>query len=662
MSWLTTTSAAAKTASVAALSPASQSKMWLAALPGRSSRMTGAPGSSARSASATTGSGSYSTWISSSASRAEYRSWATTNAISWPWKRTLSVARTACASWDIVGIQASPSPARSCPVNTASTRGWASAATVSIAVILACGWGLRRIAPYSMPGSWMSSTNTPRPRMKRASSLRGTGPYAPFGSALMSLPPSRCVALRCPLDRPHDVLVARAPAYLAGQRLPDLRGRRVRVVIEQPAGGQHHARRAEPALELVAAGGTLMDRVEPAVPFQAFHREHPPAVGHGREHRARLHRQLVHPDHAGAAVRGVAAPVRAGEPELIAQEVDQQQPRLDLTGERDIVDGHGDLHGLPLRPAPRDAQGAHGELGGQMPLVVGRAALIGDGAAVPGGDLTGPGEGLVSGGRAAQELLGLRRRELARADRGEPDPGIGHHIAGQPDGGPGRAHRPVPDPAAHLLVGAAAAQRDRDPDLGEHLARAHHGLVGPGVEFPGRYRPAAVRAVDDHAGLQRRERRRQVLGRVGLAEGAADRPPVAHDGIGDHLLGVVEDREMPAHGRRVEQLRMPGQRPDPQLTAVDLEIGQLAEPVDVDQGPRLREPQLHHRDQAVPAGQDPRLRAVPGEQAERVLDAGCLLVLDMRRHLHAPLPPIPARVSSLRGQTQVAGAVIMGWL
>src|SRR6266550_2026267 len=380
--------------------------------------MTGAPGSSARSASATTGSGSYSTWISSSASRAEYRSWATTNATSWPWKRTLSVARTACASWDIVGIQASPSPARSCPVNTASTRGWASAATVSIAVILACGRGLRRIAPYSMPGSWMSSTNMPRPRMKRASSFRGTGPYAAFGSApaapwsgpgwradVSSGPLRRrtmaavavvAMVLRCPLDRPHDVLVARAPAYLAGQRLPDLRRRRVRVVIEQPAGGQHHARRAEPALEPVAAGETLLDRVEPAVPFQAFHREHPPAVGHGREHRARLHRQFVHPDHAGAAVRGVAAPVRAGEPELIAQEVDQQQPRLDLTGEHHIVDGHGDLHGLPLRPAQRGAQGAHGELGGQMPLVVGRAALIGDGAAVPGGDLTGPGEALVS--------------------------------------------------------------------------------------------------------------------------------------------------------------------------------------------------------------------------------------------------------------------------
>src|SRR6185437_15868510 len=62
------------------------------------------------------------------------------------------------------------------------------------------------------------------------------------------------------------------------------------------------------------------------------------------------------------------------------------------------------------------------------------------------------------------------------------------------------------------------------------------------------------------------------------------------------------------------------------------------------------------------AGQDPRLRPVPGEQAERVLDAGCLLVLDMRRHLHAPLPPIPPRLSSLRGQTPVPRVVIRGHL
>ena len=42
-------------------------------------------------------------------------------------------------------------------------------------VIRACASGLRRIAPCSMPGSWMSSVKVPLPRMNRASSRRRTG-------------------------------------------------------------------------------------------------------------------------------------------------------------------------------------------------------------------------------------------------------------------------------------------------------------------------------------------------------------------------------------------------------------------------------------------------------------------------------------------------------
>jgi hypothetical protein len=58
MSWVTTTSASAKTWSQRAASPDSQSKMWLSALLSMSSRMTGAPSSSARRASTTGSSGS----------------------------------------------------------------------------------------------------------------------------------------------------------------------------------------------------------------------------------------------------------------------------------------------------------------------------------------------------------------------------------------------------------------------------------------------------------------------------------------------------------------------------------------------------------------------------------------------------------------------------
>src|SRR6266568_1636729 len=138
ISWLTTTSAAANTASVSAALPASQSKMWLSVLPSMSSRMTGAPGSSALVASMTGGNGSYSTEMSSSASRAAYLSSAMTNATSWPWKRTLSVASTACTSCDSVGIHASLSVSSTAPVMTARTFGCASAAEVSIETM--CAW------------------------------------------------------------------------------------------------------------------------------------------------------------------------------------------------------------------------------------------------------------------------------------------------------------------------------------------------------------------------------------------------------------------------------------------------------------------------------------------------------------------------------------------
>ena len=81
-----------------------------------------------------------------------------TAATSWPWKRTLSVASTACVSPDSVGIHARLCCAISSPVTTATTPGSAAAADVSIESMRACAYGLRRISMWSIPGSMMSST------------------------------------------------------------------------------------------------------------------------------------------------------------------------------------------------------------------------------------------------------------------------------------------------------------------------------------------------------------------------------------------------------------------------------------------------------------------------------------------------------------------------
>ncbi len=67
-----------------------------------------------------------------------------TAATSWPWKRTLSVASTACVSPESVGIQARLCCAISSPVTTATTPSTASAREVSMDVMRACANGLRR--------------------------------------------------------------------------------------------------------------------------------------------------------------------------------------------------------------------------------------------------------------------------------------------------------------------------------------------------------------------------------------------------------------------------------------------------------------------------------------------------------------------------------------
>ena len=71
------------------------------------------------------------------------------------------------------------------------------------------------------------------------------------------------------------------------------------------------------------------------------------------EDRAGLHRLAVDVHDAGAALRGVAADMGAGEPQVLAQELHQQGARIDVTGDgfavhRQCDGGHGFL--LEIRP------------------------------------------------------------------------------------------------------------------------------------------------------------------------------------------------------------------------------------------------------------------------------------------------------------------------
>src|SRR5215469_13294422 len=165
------------------------------------------------------------------------------------------------------------------------------------------------------------------------------------------------------------------------------------------------------------------------------------------------------------------------------------------------LDCHASCHG---RPRERGAQRSPGQLAREVALVVRGPALVGNGPAVPGGDLPGGREAFLGCRRSAQVLLGLRGGEVLRADRGQPDPGVGDGgaVAFEPDRRAGGADRPVPDPPPDLLIRAPAAGGDRDLDLGEQLARRDDRLVGPRVEVSRAYGPCAFEVPDDHGGLQ----------------------------------------------------------------------------------------------------------------------------------------------------------------
>src|ERR687888_802740 len=191
-----------------------------------------------------------------------------------------------------------------------------------------------------MPGSFRSSRYFAAPVIMRGSSTR----FMRAPMTLVVVCSSTWVVMASPhrrrVDGLDDVLVAGAAAEVALEPAPDLRvGQPVAVRAEELDAGHDHPRRAEAALERVALPEGLLQRMELAALREALDRRDLAAVGLDREHGAGLHRVPVEMDRAGAAERRVAADLRPGEAEVVAEEVDEQRPRLDLRLVPDAVDG-----------------------------------------------------------------------------------------------------------------------------------------------------------------------------------------------------------------------------------------------------------------------------------------------------------------------------------
>src|ERR1700719_579364 len=144
--------------------------------------------------------------------------------------------------------------------------------------------------------------------------------------------------------RDHDVLVAGIAAQVARNGDADFPLGRVRIVAQEFQERGQYARRAEAALHAVILMKGLLQRMQlVGARCDAFDGEKVVAVRLDGEHQARPHRTAVHQDRAGAAYTVLAAQMRAGEAELMADKIRERDPNLDFFLVALAVDRQGDL-------------------------------------------------------------------------------------------------------------------------------------------------------------------------------------------------------------------------------------------------------------------------------------------------------------------------------
>src|SRR5215472_4534958 len=149
--------------------------------------------------------------------------------------------------------------------------------------------------------------------------------------------------LGCGPDRVDDVLIASAPAKIALEPGADAFLRRPRFPPEQFQRAHDHSRSAEAALQgVMLAERGLQRKLGITWLVQALDRVDRCSVRLHSQDRARLHGAAVEVHGARAALGRVAADMRTGDAEVVAQEVHKQLPRLNLGLPSLAVDGNGD--------------------------------------------------------------------------------------------------------------------------------------------------------------------------------------------------------------------------------------------------------------------------------------------------------------------------------
>ncbi len=313
--------------------------------------------------------------------------------------------------------------------------------------------------------------------------------------AMVRPPASR--VLGGPADRGDDVLVAGAAADAAGDRGADLLLGGVRVLVQQRRGPSS----ASPACRSRTAARA--SRGSPAAPGRAR-----PSASSDSTVRiswpSHIAASVVHDFTGLPSISTTQAPqLDVSQPQCVPVRpgVSRMKCTSSMRGSTSretcwplmlIETCIGQASWLRARAVAR-LQGALGQHAREVALVVDRPAAVGHRGAVLGGDLARLREQLLRRRLAPQQLLGAREVDRGEADGAQRDARrSAMRGAIHPDGRRRRRDRPVARAPLDLLVRAARAREQRQPDLGEQLAVADGGHVRAHVEVVHRHRALAV--------------------------------------------------------------------------------------------------------------------------------------------------------------------------
>jgi hypothetical protein len=139
-----------------------------------------------------------------------------------------------------------------------------------------------------------------------------------------------------------DLAIAGAAAEHAAEGIQHLRLGRRGIARQQIVGRHQHARRADAALSGAVRQKCALEGAHGPV-GETFDRHHLPVLHLRRRDHTGADLPAVDPHGAGAAVAGIAADLRAGEPEVLAQHVGQPPHRIDMDLDPAAIQGEGDL-------------------------------------------------------------------------------------------------------------------------------------------------------------------------------------------------------------------------------------------------------------------------------------------------------------------------------